>query len=137
MNKQHQVVLSLGSNQGNRLENIERCFMSIHREIGTVIKVSRLFETPAWGFESGPFYNCAVVVHTHKSAHQVLDEVLLLEEALGRIRSDVEGYQARISFTNHRPGKVPVEDKVTISIGVKSIDGCGPIELNGNDGYGE
>lgn len=96
MNKQHQVVLSLGSNQGNRLENIERCIMSIYREIGTVIKVSRLFETPAWGFESGPFYNCAVVVHTHKSAHQVLDEVLLLEEALGRIRSDVEGYQARI-----------------------------------------
>lgn len=96
MNKQHQVVLSLGSNQGNRLENIERCIMSIHREIGTVIRVSRLFETPAWGFESEPFYNCAVVVHTHKSAHQVLDEVLLLEEALGRIRSDVEGYQARI-----------------------------------------
>ncbi|NMH25379.1 2-amino-4-hydroxy-6-hydroxymethyldihydropteridine diphosphokinase [Flavobacterium solisilvae] len=96
MNKQHQVVLSLGSNQGNRLENIERCIISIHREIGAVIKVSRLFETPAWGFESGPFYNCAVVVHTHKSAHQVLDEVLLLEEALGRIRSDVEGYQARI-----------------------------------------
>lgn len=96
MNKQHQVVLSLGSNQGNRLENIERCIISIHREIGTVIKVSRLFETPAWGFESEPFYNCAVVVHTHKSAHQVLDEVLLLEEALGRIRSDVEGYHARI-----------------------------------------
>lgn len=96
MNKQHQVVLSLGSNQGNRLENIERCIASIHREIGTVIKVSRLFETPAWGFESEPFYNCAVVVHTHKDAHQVLDEVLLLEEALGRIRSDVEGYQARI-----------------------------------------
>lgn len=96
MNKQHQVVLSLGSNQGNRLENIERCIKSIHREIGTVIKVSRLFETPAWGFESEPFYNCAVVVHTHKDAHQVLEEVLLLEEALGRIRSDVEGYQARI-----------------------------------------
>jgi 2-amino-4-hydroxy-6-hydroxymethyldihydropteridine diphosphokinase len=96
MNKQHQVVLSLGSNQGNRLENIQHCIASIHREIGTVIKVSRLFETPAWGFESEPFYNCAVVVYTHKSAHQVLDEILLLEEALGRVRSDVEGYQARI-----------------------------------------
>ena len=96
MNKQHQVVLSLGSNQGNRLENIKHCIASIHREIGTIIKVSRLFETPAWGFESEPFYNCAVVVHTHKDAHQVLEEVLLLEEALGRIRSDVEGYQARI-----------------------------------------
>jgi deoxyguanosine kinase len=96
MNKQHQVVLSLGSNQGNRLENIERCIESIHREIGTIIKVSRLYETPAWGFESEPFYNCAVVVFTHKSAHQILDEILLLEKALGRIRENTEGYQSRI-----------------------------------------
>ena len=96
MKSQYQVVLSLGSNQGNRLENIENCINLIHQEIGTVVQVSKLYETPAWGFESEPFYNCAVVVHTHKSAHQVLDEVLLLEEALGRIRSDVEGYQARI-----------------------------------------
>jgi deoxyguanosine kinase len=96
MKKQHQVVLSLGSNQGNRLENIERCIASIHNEIGTIIKVSRLYETPSWGFESEPFYNCAVVIFTHKSAHQILDEVLLLEENLGRVRENVEGYQARI-----------------------------------------
>ena len=56
--KQHQVILSLGSNQGNRLENIERCIAQIQQEIGTVIRVSKLYETPAWGFESEKFYNC-------------------------------------------------------------------------------
>ena len=96
MSKQHQVILSLGTNQGNRLENIERCIAAIHQEIGTVIKVSKLYETPSWGFESEDFYNCALIVHTHKTAHKVLDEVLLLEEVLGRVRSEVEGYQARI-----------------------------------------
>ena len=96
MSKQHQVILSLGTNQGNRLENIERCIAAIHQEIGTVIKVSKLYETPSWGFESEDFYNCALIVHTYKTAHKVLDEVLLLEEALGRVRSEVEGYQARI-----------------------------------------
>ncbi|TDP58149.1 2-amino-4-hydroxy-6-hydroxymethyldihydropteridine diphosphokinase [Flavobacterium dankookense] len=96
MSKQHQVILSLGTNQGNRLENIERCITAIHQEIGTVIKVSKLYETPSWGFESEDFYNCALIVHTYKTAHKVLDEVLLLEEALGRVRSEVEGYQARI-----------------------------------------
>ncbi len=96
MNKQHQVILSLGTNQGNRLENIERCIDSLHQEIGTVIRVSKLYETPSWGFESAPFYNCAVVVNTHKSAHQILEEVLLLEEALGRVREASAGYQARI-----------------------------------------
>ena len=96
MSKQHQVILSLGTNQGNRLENIERCIAAIHQEIGTVIKVSKLYETPSWGFESEDFYNCALIVHTHKTAHKILDEVLLLEEALGRVRSDFQGYQARV-----------------------------------------
>ncbi|WP_333878604.1 2-amino-4-hydroxy-6-hydroxymethyldihydropteridine diphosphokinase [Flavobacterium sp.] len=96
MNKQHQVILSLGTNQGNRLENIERCLSDLHNEIGTIIRVSKLYETPSWGFESAKFYNCAVVMHTHKSAHQLLEEVLILEEALGRVRENAEGYQPRI-----------------------------------------
>ena len=61
MKSQHQVILSIGSNQGNRLENIEHCYQLIHQEIGTVIKVSKLYETPSWGFESDAFYNCALV----------------------------------------------------------------------------
>ena len=96
MKKQHQVILSLGSNLGNRLENIVRCIDNLHKEIGTIIRVSKLYETPSWGFESEKFYNCAVIINTHKSAHQVLEECLLLEEALGRVREEAEGYHARI-----------------------------------------
>lgn len=96
MSKQHQIILSLGTNQGNRLENIERCIRDLHNEIGTIIKVSKLYETPSWGFESEKFYNCAVMMNTYKSAHQILEEVLLLEESLGRVRQDTKGYEARI-----------------------------------------
>jgi len=97
MKKQHQVILSIGTNQGNRLENIERCIEGLHKEIGTIIRVSKLYETPSWGFESEKFYNCAVILNTHKSAHHILEEVLLLEEALGRVRAtNIEGYQARV-----------------------------------------
>jgi 2-amino-4-hydroxy-6-hydroxymethyldihydropteridine diphosphokinase len=96
MNIQHQVILSLGSNQGNRLENIVSCIDGLHNEIGTIIRVSKLYESPSWGFESDNFYNCAVVMHTHKTAHQILEECLLLEESLGRIRQDAQVYQARI-----------------------------------------
>jgi deoxyadenosine/deoxycytidine kinase len=35
-------------------------------------------------------------MHTHKTAHQILEECLLLEESLGRIRQDAQVYQARI-----------------------------------------
>jgi deoxyadenosine/deoxycytidine kinase len=37
-----------------------------------------------------------VIINTHKSAHQVLEECLLLEEALGRVREEADGYHARI-----------------------------------------
>jgi deoxyguanosine kinase len=96
MEVQHQVILSLGSNQGNRLKNIELCLELIHQEIGTIIKVSNLYETPSWGFESEAFYNCALVLHTSKKPEQILEEVLSVEKKLGRIRNENAGYQSRI-----------------------------------------
>lgn len=96
MSVQNQVVLSLGSNQGNRLENIEACIRMLNRHTGTVVKVSRLYETPAWGFESDAFYNCALLLHTHKPAGELLSELLAVEQQIGRVRSESEGYQARV-----------------------------------------
>ena len=96
MKLQHQVVLSIGSNQGSRLENIQKCIDLIHQNVGTVIQVSKLYETPAWGFESDAFYNCALLLHTNSSAHKILNQVLKVEKELGRIRSNQEGYQSRI-----------------------------------------
>ena len=93
---QHQVILSLGSNQGNRLETIQSCIDLIHSEVATVVKVSKIYETPAWGFESEPFYNAAILIHTSKSAQKILKQVLKVEKKLGRIRSKDSGYQARI-----------------------------------------
>jgi 7,8-dihydro-6-hydroxymethylpterin-pyrophosphokinase len=66
MKSQHQVILSIGSNQGNRLENVRHCIDS--SKVGTVIKVSKVYETP-WGFDSDAFYNCALVF-AHLSSAQ-------------------------------------------------------------------
>ncbi|MEZ4839393.1 2-amino-4-hydroxy-6-hydroxymethyldihydropteridine diphosphokinase [Flavobacterium sp.] len=96
MNNQSQVILSLGSNLGNRLENIQLAIKFIHQTIATVIKVSSLYETPSWGFDSEPFCNCALVLQTSKNAEQILDEVLQLETKLGRVRNGGEGYQSRV-----------------------------------------
>lgn len=96
MKSQHQVVLSLGSNQGDRLRNIELCLQLIHQEIGTIIRVSKLYETPSWGFDSDAFYNCALVIHTFASAEKILEHVLSIERQLGRIRGEASGYQSRI-----------------------------------------
>jgi 2-amino-4-hydroxy-6-hydroxymethyldihydropteridine diphosphokinase len=86
----------LGSNQGNRLENIERCIDLLHHEVGTVVSVSSLYESDSWGFDSDSFYNCAVLLHTNKSPKSVLKNILKAEKKLGRIRTESELYQPRI-----------------------------------------
>ncbi len=96
MKSQHLVVLSLGTNQGNRLLNIENCIQLIHQEVGTVIKISKLYETPSWGFDSDAFYNCALVLHTYMSANKILSTILKIEKQLGRVRGDAAEYQSRI-----------------------------------------
>ncbi|HTG66711.1 MAG TPA: 2-amino-4-hydroxy-6-hydroxymethyldihydropteridine diphosphokinase [Flavobacterium sp.] len=96
MRAQHQVILSIGSNQGERLETIKQCIALIHQEIGTVIQVSRVYETAAWGFDSDAFYNCALLLHSHFSAEEILLKALAVEQQLGRIRQNGSGYQSRI-----------------------------------------
>lgn len=106
MKRQNQVILSIGSNQGEKLENIRKCIDLIHNEISTVVRVSKLYESPSWGFESDDFYNCAILLHSDKSAEVILSEILNLENRLGRTRKAQEGYQARtididiITFNN-------------------------------------
>ena len=96
MKSQHQVVLSIGTNQGNRLTNIESCLQLIHHEVATVVKVSKVYETPSWGFESDAFYNAAILIHTYDSAATVLLKILQIEQQMGRVRSETVGYQSRI-----------------------------------------
>ena len=93
--KQHQVMVSLGSNQGNRLALIESCIDLIHNEVAVVVKVSKIHETPAWGFESEPFYNCVLLLHTSKSPQKLLNQLLKVEKKLGRVRNQVREYQPR------------------------------------------
>lgn len=95
MEAQHQVILSLGSNQGNRLDTILSCIELIHQEIGTVITISKLYASPSWGFDSDEFYNCALVLHTFSSAQKILTQIVRIENQLGRIRKNDNEYHSR------------------------------------------
>src|SRR5436190_13761699 len=93
---QNQVILSIGTNQGDKLANIERCFQMIQLEIGNVVQVSKLYLSPSWGFESDDFYNCALLVHTSETAQQVLAGLQDIEEKMGRAKKSGDGYEARL-----------------------------------------
>ena len=95
MRMQNQVTLGIGSNIGDKKLNIANCVAMIHENVATVVKTSRIYESPSWGFDGDAFYNCAILVHTHLSAIEILDRILELEINLGRNRSQNLGYESR------------------------------------------
>lgn len=94
MNLQHRVILSLGSNEGDRLSSLEAAIAAIHLKIGTVVGVSGYYESPSWGFEGGDFYNAAIVIHTLQKPAAVLKSILKIEKEAGRIRKS-DTYESR------------------------------------------
>lgn len=86
------VYLLLGSNLGDRNALINDAIRQIEQRIGVVFKRSSLYETAAWGNPDQPaFLNIAVGVRTMLSPLEVLQEVLDIESALGRVRHEKWG----------------------------------------------
>lgn len=92
---QHKVILSLGSNLGNRENYLQEAIFEINNRVGTVISVSKVYETPSWGFDSHHFLNAAILVHSYFEPEIILSEILQIEKELGRNRENLDGYQAR------------------------------------------
>lgn len=92
----HNLYLSLGSNIGNRFDYLQQAVDAIYEEIGLVVKISSVYETPAMGFDGGDFLNCVLWVQTHLAPPKVLKTVLAIEKILGRERSEGLGYASRL-----------------------------------------
>ncbi|GAA4274013.1 2-amino-4-hydroxy-6-hydroxymethyldihydropteridine diphosphokinase [Aquimarina gracilis] len=95
MKTPHLIHISLGSNIGDRLDFIQNAVDEIYTTIGDVTKISGIYQTPAWGFESDDFYNACISISTFYRTEEVLDRLMAIEKKLGRERSNAEGYQAR------------------------------------------
>lgn len=72
-----------------------QCIDMLHLNLGTVVGVSSIYESESWGFESDSFYNCIVLVHSHKKINQIFKSIQKIETKLGRFRSGQNGYQPR------------------------------------------
>lgn len=95
MSVQKRIFIGLGSNVGDRLSYLQLAVDTIHYEVGSILKLSSCYETPAMGFEGDPFLNACVEVRTCLSAELVLSKLLQIEERHGRKRFDDGQYHAR------------------------------------------
>ncbi len=90
------TYLSIGSNQGNKLLNLQKTVDLIDKSVGAIIKVSSVYKTESWGFESDDFYNICVEISTNLNPESLIAKLLNIEQELGRIRIEKKEYTQRI-----------------------------------------
>ena len=86
--KMIEVVLALGSNIGDKVQNIEAAYTLIANEIGIITKKSSFLKNPAVGFESqNEFVNTCIKVETKLSCNDVLKSLQSIEKRMGRVKT--------------------------------------------------
>jgi 2-amino-4-hydroxy-6-hydroxymethyldihydropteridine diphosphokinase len=92
MSKSSKIYLILGSNLGNRVENMRRAQTLIAEHIGKIKQVSRLYESQPWGKSSVAtqldYLNQAIEVSTLLTPQNVLIQILNIEKTMGRVRTE-------------------------------------------------
>ena len=92
------VYLGLGTNIGNRKENLTRAIEALSLALGHYTALSSFIETAPWGFDSdNAFLNCAVAFETELLPEELLNTTERIERELGRtIKSNGGIYHDRI-----------------------------------------
>lgn len=81
------VYLSLGSNEGDRMQWLQKALMLLGDLDGKIVKVSSVSETAAWGITDQPdFLNMAIEYETEETAAELLAGINDIESQLGRQR---------------------------------------------------
>ena len=81
----HRAYLGLGSNLGDRRQNIEKAVTLIGERVGVVLCQSSLIETEPWGFDSeNTFLNGVILVETALTPRQLMKTTQKIERDMGR-----------------------------------------------------
>ena len=94
--------MSLGSNLGDREQNLKRAICLIGERVGKVTRQSSFIETEPWGFRSEHrFMNAVILCETDKAPREVLELTQQIERELGRMQ--------KTSHTSHLYHDRPID----------------------------
>ena len=90
--------LSLGSNLGDKEENLRKAINLINEKAGKVTKTSSFINTEPWGFCSDNlFVNACIEIDTTLTPHELLAATKQIETEMGRKQKSINGtYNDRI-----------------------------------------
>lgn len=88
----HHLFLSLGTNLGNKRENLVRAIEEIQKSVGAVLRQSAFICTAPVDFISeNDFLNAVILVETSLTPMECLRATQRIEREMGRTRKSVNG----------------------------------------------
>ena len=92
MNKEDTIYLGLGTNEGNKEENIRGAIEELSHLLGTPTAVATIIETEPWGFQSdNSFLNTVVAFKSTLAPEEILKATQEIERRLGRTKKSIDG----------------------------------------------
>ena len=83
--RQEELVLLLGTNLGDREDNIRQALEALDKAFGgRRVKLTKIIETEACGFDGPPFLNAVVVYRSARKPENVLKICKQIECSMGR-----------------------------------------------------
>lgn len=83
----NRIFLLLGSNLGDRSNNLDCCLELLEQRTGCIVDTSSVYETEPWGTDIPlPYLNMVAVVENDKTPGEMLESILLVEKEMGRKR---------------------------------------------------
>lgn len=87
-----EVYLGLGTNLGDKENNLNLAMDEIRKRVGEITSLSAYYITEPWGFDSqNSFLNAVCKVCTSLSPSEVLSVTQSIERDLGRMKKSING----------------------------------------------
>lgn len=91
------TYLGLGTNLGNKQQNLNDAITALSVEVGKVMAVSSFMVSAPWGFDSeNTFLNAVVLMETELTPFSLLQKTQEIERSLGRTAKSTHGYADRL-----------------------------------------
>jgi 2-amino-4-hydroxy-6-hydroxymethyldihydropteridine diphosphokinase len=88
----HKVFVLLGSNLGRRKQFLSKAKEQVAELCGKILKESSVYETAAWGnSKQASFLNQVIIISSDLSSDDLMKNLLLIENKLGRVRKEKFG----------------------------------------------
>ncbi len=83
----HSAIIAIGTNLGNKEENIKKATDLIKRRGIRIVKSAGIYRTKPYGYTNQPdFLNSALEIETTLSPEELLETLLSIEKEMGRVR---------------------------------------------------